>query len=74
VITDQRILHIAGVDDHDETLSIEYGQLTDIGASSETTSASLQFITADGTKYEFAGLRSHATDLEPAASYIDNQI
>jgi len=74
VITDQRILHIAGVDDHDETLSIKYDQLTDIEASSETTSPGLQFITVDGTKYEFAGLRNHATDLEPAASYIDDQI
>lgn len=74
VITDQRILHIAGVDDHDETMSIEYDQLTDIEASPETTSPSLQIICADGTKYEFAGLGSHASDLEPAASYVGNQI
>ena len=74
VITDQRMLHIAGVGDHDETLSIEYDQLADIEASSETTSPSLQFILLDGTKYEFAGLRNYATDIEPAASYIESQI
>lgn len=74
LITNQRMLHIAGVGDHDETLSIEYDQLADIEASLETTSPSLQFIMIDGTKYEFAGLRNYGDDIEPAASYIKSQV
>lgn len=74
LITDHRILYIAGVGDHDETWSIKYDQLTDITASTETTSRNLQITSVNDTKYEFAGMRDHMSDIEPAASYISDQL
>lgn len=74
LISDQRILYIAGVDDHDETQSIKYDRISDVTTSTESTSPNLQFTNVDGTKYKFVGVRDHTSDLEPAAKYIGNNL
>jgi hypothetical protein len=70
IVTDQRILYVAGVNDHDETESIPYEQLSDIGISIEGSSRDLQLVSTDATKYMFEGLRDNQSDLERAASFI----
>ncbi len=74
LITDRRILYIVGVDDHDEKRIIEYNQLTDVTASTETPPPSLQFTSIDGTKYITSGMRNHTFDIEPAVNYIRDQL
>ncbi|MDL0140299.1 restriction endonuclease [Halobacterium salinarum] len=74
VVTDQRILYVAGVDDHDETWSIPYNELSSVTVSTEATSGSIQFIGSDGTAYRFEGLRSEISGLKRASDYINNLV
>jgi predicted nuclease with TOPRIM domain len=73
-ITDKRILYIAGVEDHDEVQAINYEQLSDVTASTESTSRSIQFTSEDGTTYIFEGMRNHVADIMPAATYVSDQL
>ncbi len=74
VVTNQRILYVAGVDDHDETWSIPYNELSSVTVSTEATSGSIQFISSNGTEYKFEGLRSEISGLKRASNYINNQV
>ncbi|WP_302080587.1 restriction endonuclease [Salinibaculum rarum] len=70
LVTDQRILYVAGVNDHDETRSIGYDKIADVVAATDVNPPTLQFTTIDGTGYKFAGIRNNESDLGSAAEYI----
>jgi len=74
LITNQRILYVAGVDDHDETRSFSFDQISNVQTSTDATSPSLVLNSVEGEKYKFDGLRDHTCDLEAAASFIRTQL
>jgi hypothetical protein len=69
MITDQRVLYVAGVDDHDETQRFEFEQLSDVEVSTDAASPSLAF-DVSGNTYRFEGLRDNISDLAAASEFL----
>lgn len=73
LITDQRILYVAGVDDHDKVVSLPFADIDDVTATVNASSHTLSISTRGGKRYEIDGLRNHPSDIEPAANYINGR-
>lgn len=73
VITDQRVLYVAGVANHDETVSIEFDHLSNVQASTDAAAPSLAFDVASGETYRFEGLRDNSADLDAAVEFLSTR-
>lgn len=70
LLTDQRAMFVAGVGDHDETVSISFEEINDVTATVDASTKSLSFTVSSGKVYEFDGMRNRPSDIEPAANYV----
>lgn len=70
VVTDRRVLYVAGLDDYDETQSIDFDDITNVEVSTDATSEELQLSFDGDKKYIFTGVQG----LQEAARYISRQL
>lgn len=73
LITDQRILYVAGVDDHDRVVSLPFADIDEVTATVNASTHTLSISVSGGKRYEIDGLRNYSSDIEPAANYINRE-
>lgn len=69
LVTDTRLLYVAGHEDGDSTHEVQYNELAEVESQSDLTQERLVFVDTDGTQYEFA-TSSDAGEVEDAVEYI----
>jgi hypothetical protein len=70
LVTDQRILYVAGCKDGDESIEHSYDEIVDI---KRVEGDNLQFRTTDGRSYKFAQAGSMNTTVEEAVDYVSER-
>lgn len=70
LITDQQVLYVAGVGDHDETEHIPLSEIADVEATVNNTTSRITVTTVDGMRYALEGVGSQSVDLESAVTYL----
>jgi tRNA A-37 threonylcarbamoyl transferase component Bud32 len=73
VLTDQRILYIAGkekYDKEDRIREFNYNNITEVDANWGVINSYIKFTTIEGREFKFADAGSRADDIEDAAEYV----
>lgn len=74
LVSDRRVCYVAGLDSHDEHRVFGYDELTDVEPTSNLFTQWLTLVDDSGVRYRFAETGTHASDIEPAAEYIQERI
>lgn len=70
LVTDQRVLFVAGCEDGDETIEHDYDEITDIERSG---GSNIQFRTVNGKTYKFAQNGSTKQTINAAIDYVSER-
>lgn len=74
MITDRRIIYVAGLDDYDESQYFPYEEVVEVYQKSTLTTSFIFFKTTDGDLYKFCETGDHSSDVSSAVLYIDSSI
>lgn len=73
LVTDQRVLYVAGCKYGDETIEHSYDQIVDIEASGRGVSRNIQFRSVNGRMYKFVPQGSHKIIVNAAIDYASER-
>jgi tetratricopeptide (TPR) repeat protein len=74
LITDERVLLVAGIKGQDETYEAKYEKITGVNATLEGATPSIEYSTKHDAQYKIEGLHTKQADINSAADYVEQKL